>query len=94
MLEVSTLERQEKKQVINDCPFTRKGCDCCIYLKAALSWWCTNKECIKARGTSLPGIIKCPYWAPHPQHIAEHYMKGLPQVPRINLLKRLFKIKR
>ena len=42
----------------------RKSCYDCGFCLGALSWWCTNKEAIKARGTSFPGIIGCPYWKP------------------------------
>jgi len=38
----------------------------CRYLTAALSYWCTNKESIRRRGTSIPGVIKCPYYEPKP----------------------------
>ncbi len=45
-------------------PFERKGCYDCKHLTAALSWWCGNKNAIKARGTRIPGVIHCPYWDP------------------------------
>ena len=37
----------------------------CAYLTSALSYWCTHKECIKERGTSIPGIMNCKYYKPH-----------------------------
>lgn len=43
-------------------PEIKRSCYDCAFCKPALSWWCTNKEAIKLRGTSIPGIIKCPYW--------------------------------
>lgn len=36
----------------------------CRYLTAALSCWCTNKQSIHARGTTIPGVIDCPYYQP------------------------------
>lgn len=45
-------------------PFEKKSCYDCVYLKSALSWWCTNKEAKNARGTSLPGGVRCPFWGP------------------------------
>lgn len=43
-------------------PEERRSCYDCLFLKSALSWWCTNKDACKARGTSFPGVIHCPYW--------------------------------
>ena len=40
----------------------RASCYDCTHLKAAVSWWCTNDDAIKWRGTSLPGVEKCPFW--------------------------------
>jgi hypothetical protein len=39
----------------------------------AMSWWCTSKEAKKARGTSLPGCIKCTFWKPDWKVIDEKY---------------------
>jgi len=36
----------------------------CRHLGAALSLWCTSELCIRARGTSIPGVINCPYYIP------------------------------
>ena len=36
----------------------------CKYLTSALSYWCTNKACSRFRGTTIPGIINCPYYRP------------------------------
>lgn len=36
----------------------------CRYLTAPLSYWCTNKACIKYNGTTIPGFINCPYYRP------------------------------
>ena len=54
-------------------PFEKKSCGHCGYLKSALSLWCTNEEAIKARGTRIPGCIKCIYWKPDWEQIAEKY---------------------
>ena len=29
-------------------------CDTCGHLKGIVSWWCTNKDAKKARGTAIP----------------------------------------
>lgn len=39
-----------------------KCCYDCKYLKAKVSWWCVNKNAIKWRGTSIPGVKNCPFW--------------------------------
>jgi len=43
-------------------PSVKRSCHDCLYLNEALSLWCSNKEAIKQRGTSIPGCIKCPFW--------------------------------
>lgn len=48
----------------SETPFERKSCYDCAHLKPTISWWCTCKEAIKARGTQIPGCIHCPYWSP------------------------------
>lgn len=40
-----------------------------ITLKAFVSLWCTNEQAKEARGTSIPGCIKCPYWEAKVSHI-------------------------
>ena len=42
----------------------QKRCYDCRHCKAAVSWWCTNEEAIKARGTAIPGVSQCPFWEP------------------------------
>lgn len=54
-------------------PFDKKSCYDCKYLKRALSHWCRNPEAIAARGTSIPGCIKCPYWEPNWRYIEDKY---------------------
>jgi len=34
----------------------------CAHLTAALSWWCTNDDARKFRGTTIPGIYNCPFY--------------------------------
>jgi len=53
-------------------PFEKKSCYDCNHLKSALSHWCSSKEAIKARGTSLPGCIKCDFWQPNSKVIKEY----------------------
>ena len=43
---------------------TEKSCFDCFYCQANISWWCRNKDAIKARGTAIPGVANCPYWKP------------------------------
>ena len=38
-----------------------------------MNWWCTNNAAISARGTSIPGCIKCTYWAPDWSIIDDKY---------------------
>lgn len=45
----------------------KKSCHDCRYLKSVLSWWCTNEDAKKARGTSLPGGCLCDFWEPEVQ---------------------------
>ena len=56
--------RIERIELDNSISFEKHSCYDCGHLKSALSWWCTSKEAKAARGTSLPGCIKCPYWIP------------------------------
>jgi hypothetical protein len=52
-------------RVISGEPDVEKRCCAdCKYLKAAVSWWCTSKNAIDVRGTSIPGVKNCPYWKP------------------------------
>lgn len=50
--------------VLNEPDSARRSCYDCGHLKAAVSWWCTNKKCIEWRGTSIPGVHNCPFWKP------------------------------
>ena len=52
--EINALSDEEFKAIS---PFEKRSCYDCKYLKSALSWWCTNEDAKKARGTSIPGCI-------------------------------------
>jgi hypothetical protein len=54
-------------------PFVRLNCAECVYLKGRVSLWCTNKEAIEKRGTSIPGISNCPCWEADWNYISEEY---------------------
>jgi len=45
-------------------PEEKRSCYDCGHIRGVMSLWCTSKDAITARGTSLPGCIKCPYWKP------------------------------
>ena len=47
-----------------------RKCAYCGWLRSALSWWCTNEEIIRTRGTAIPGICHCPGWKPDKNYIA------------------------
>ena len=36
----------------------------CKYLTLALHRWCSNEACCRRRGTTIPGVVKCPYYQP------------------------------
>lgn len=42
----------------------RRSCYDCASCQAAVSWWCADEEAKRVRGTSIPGVTGCPYWAP------------------------------
>jgi hypothetical protein len=54
-------------------PFEKKSCYDCGHLTAALFMYCTNKDAIKSRGTTIPGCVKCPYWKPDWSMISKEY---------------------
>jgi hypothetical protein len=54
-------------------PFVRRNCAECVYLKGRVSLWCTNKEAIEKRGTSIPGISNCPCWEADWNYISKEY---------------------
>lgn len=68
--EINALSDEEYKNIS---PFDKRSCYHCNDLKSALSHWCGNKEAIKARGTSIPGCVKCTYWTPNWDYIDEKY---------------------
>jgi hypothetical protein len=42
----------------------QRRCYDCAHMKGAISWWCTSKGAVAFRGTSIPGIRDCSFWAP------------------------------
>ena len=68
--EIDKMSREEFKYVS---PFDKKSCFDCGNLKQALSLWCGSAAARKARGTGIPGCIKCPYWKPDWNYIDEKY---------------------
>jgi len=54
-------------------PFIRLNCSECVYLKGAVSLWCTNKEAIERRGTSIPAVSNCPCWKADWNYISDEY---------------------
>lgn len=68
--EINSMSEEEFKEIS---PFEKKSCYDCGYLKSALSWWCTSEDAKKARGTSLPGCIKCTFWKPDWKVIDDKY---------------------
>ena len=99
--EIEALSKEEFKAVS---PFEKKSCYDCGHLKSALSWWCSSEDAIKARGTRIPGCIKCPYWKPDWKEIDNKYktedngyVKPIEKVKQVALnssvkwYKRLFK---
>ncbi len=64
-------------EFLNISPFEKKSCYDCKFLKSYVTVWCKNKEAIKARGTSIPGCTKCPFWQPNWDWIDKkyHHMK-------------------
>lgn len=52
-------------------PEVRRSCYDCGWLKAYVSWWCTNPEAKRVRGTAIPGVYHCPYWKADEDFMAE-----------------------
>ena len=44
----------------------KRACFDCQHCQAYVTWWCVNKEAVAWRGTSIPGVHECPFWAPVP----------------------------
>ncbi len=93
--EINELTKEEFESIS---PFEKKSCFDCGHLKSALSWWCTNKEASKARGTTFPGCIKCPFWKPDWKMIDDRYkteengyVRPIDKIKKIAWCKRLFK---
>lgn len=41
-----------------------RGCEDCLFLRGAVSLWCTNRNAIARRRTAIPGTFDCPQWKP------------------------------
>lgn len=53
---------ETRSPVHGDLPTERRSCVDCKFLQSYVSWWCTNEQAKLSRGTSIPGVIHCPYW--------------------------------
>ena len=68
--EINAMSAAEFKAVS---PFEKKSCADCAHIVAAMSLYCGNIAATSARGTSIPGAIKCPYWEPNFDYIDHKY---------------------
>lgn len=59
------IEALSKEEFLSIDPEIRRSCYDCDYLIGYINLWCTSKEAIDYRGTSIPGCIKCIYWKLH-----------------------------
>jgi len=46
-----------------------KSCKYCNFIKSYVSWWCSNKEAIKANKSALPKFFNCSFWEPGKEFI-------------------------
>jgi hypothetical protein len=63
----SELTSKEKSDLSNEDsksypPEERRDCSSCMFLKIAITAWCTNEEMKKHTGTTMAGFIKCEFW--------------------------------
>lgn len=65
--------KMSKEEFANVSPFEKRTCYDCKHLRQVLSYWCENSQAIQARGTKIPGCIKCPFWEPNWNDIAIKY---------------------
>lgn len=72
-LSPSEIQALSKEEFKNISPFEKKSCYDCTYCKPAVTLWCRNEEAVKARGTAIPGVIKCPFWEPDWKYIKDKY---------------------
>lgn len=56
--------------------YRQRDCAHCGFLVAYVSWWCSNKEACKTRGTKIPGVCHCPYWKPDKKFIRRKLRKA------------------
>lgn len=68
--EIKLLSKEEYNEYS---PFEKKSCGDCKHIVGYVNLWCNNADAIVLRGTSIPGIVKCPYWKPDWKHIDKKY---------------------
>lgn len=52
-----------------------RDCAHCSFCVEYISWWCSNNDACKARGTKIPGVCHCPYWKPDKKFIRQEAKK-------------------
>jgi len=62
--EIYNMTKEEFEAVL---PEDKRSCYDCYHLTSACSLWCSNKEAIEYRKTTIPGCIKCIFWKPIPE---------------------------
>lgn len=60
---------EAEKQDFEKEAMEKRGCAWCKHCEAYVSWWCRNDDAIKARGTAIAGVIKCPFFDFDPNKI-------------------------
>ena len=63
----TTLAEREKmtsEEILAYPPEERRACGNCGFLIAYTNWWCSSKEAVEVRGTSIPGVCLCEFWKP------------------------------
>ncbi len=55
--------------------YSARCCADCAFLQSYVNWWCREPNAIRERGTAIPGIIHCPYWAPDKRYIRKKIKK-------------------
>lgn len=51
--------------------YADRTCGYCGWLTYYVNWWCSNREAVRARRTSIPGCCHCPYWKPDKPYIKQ-----------------------
>ena len=67
-MKFSDLSREERKALTDEewesyKPWETKTCGYCKFMTHGISWWCSNEEAIRARGTCIPGVCLCSFWS-------------------------------